>query len=314
MKTTFKLLIIALIGVVAGCIDDSELEPPQMTISYDPTEYITFSWRNPATIHVNIKSDEDIERFTMTSKPSYWTIDSVFPPYTHVADFDINNLTLAKGFNVEDSTVQLTFKAYSNGLCNEQFRKMKYQIEYPPIDSFEVEMCADPIKGNCLLSFDDKEAFKYTEYRTRTFDLVLVTDGVTNERALYNKVGTAFVSPTSEVYLHNYFEYNVPSFEYDAKQSGLPFRETCTGTSLGERYVRLTWDELTPEILDDESGLVFRYINGDTNEGYGYGLDNIEIGAFYKLKLYNGKKAMLRITNIIYGDFPTVKMTVYYQK
>ena len=115
MKNTFKLLIIALIGVVAGCIEDKELEPPQMTISYDPTEYITFSWREPAVINVKIQSDEDIEKFTMTSRPSYWTKDTTFPAFTHYVNFDLR-LSLQQGYVVEDSTVQLTFKAYCNRL------------------------------------------------------------------------------------------------------------------------------------------------------------------------------------------------------
>lgn len=309
MKTTFKLLIIALIGVVAGCIDDSELEPPQMTISYDPTEYITFSWRNPATIHVNIKSDEDIERFTMTSKPSYWTIDSVFPPYTHVADFDINNLTLAKGFNVEDSTVQLTFKAYSNGLCNEQFRKMKYQIEYPPIDSFKVEMCADPIKGNCLLSFDDKEAFKYTEYRTRTFDLVLVKE----DRPMLRDFGLGLASPNDTAYLKSYFEYRVPDidYEYDADLSNLPLRETIT---YKDAHPRTDADIITPQLVDSPERWPECYLGDD--EGLGKGVSNLELQTLYKVKLQNGKQAVLKITEIKNYDstYPTIVMTVYYQK
>ncbi|MBP5502948.1 MAG: hypothetical protein J6Y24_09205 [Bacteroidales bacterium] len=310
MKTTFKLLIIALIGVVAGCIDDSELEPPQMTISYDPTEYITFSWRNPATIHVNIKSDEDIERFTMTSKPSYWTIDSVFPPYTHVADFDINNLTLAKGFNVEDSTVQLTFKAYSNGLCNEQFRKMKYQIEYPPIDSFEVEMCADPIKGNCLLSFDDKEAFKYTEYRTRTFDLVLVKE----TRSLWRNFGLGLASPDAIEYLYNYFLEYVPAeidYDYDADKSNLPLRKTIT---YKDAHPRTDADIITPQLVDSNERWPECYLGDD--EGLGKGVSNLELQTLYKVKLQNGKQAVLKITEIKNYDstYPTIVMTVYYQK
>lgn len=308
MKKYLHLLILAIIAIAAGCIEDKELEPPQMTISYDPTEYITFSWREPAVLNVKIQSEEDIEKFTMTSKPAYWTKDSVFPPFTHYANFDLH-LSLQQGYVVEDSTVQLTFRAYCNGLCEEQFRKLKYEFHYPAIDSFDVEMSPDPISGNCLLSIDDKEAFKYTEYRNRKFDLVLVKD----TRKLYQKVGTAFASPTSEFYLYEYFKDKVPDFEYNADLSNLPFNETRTGTTSGEKYVRLTWDQLSPEIIDDENGFVLRYLNGE-DENYGYGLDNIEISTFYKLKLNNGKKAMLRVMEIIDNTYPTVKIRVYYQK
>ena len=118
MKTSFKLLILTLFALGVGCIDNQELEPPKLTVSHDPEEYITFSWREPATVHINIQSEEDIERFTMTSKPMYWQMDSVFPPYTHFVDFDYD-FTLKRGFEVKDSAAIVEFRAYSNGLFSE---------------------------------------------------------------------------------------------------------------------------------------------------------------------------------------------------
>ena len=62
MKTTLKILIVMLVAMAAGCIEDRELEPPSMSISYTDTQSIKFSWRNPAVLTVKITSEEDIER------------------------------------------------------------------------------------------------------------------------------------------------------------------------------------------------------------------------------------------------------------
>ena len=295
-----------LVAMAAGCIEDRELEPPSMSISYTDTQSIKFSWRNPAVLTVKITSEEDIERFTLTSEPAYWNKDTTFPPYTHYVNFDLN-LTLGRGYVVKDSTVILSFKAYCNGLCNEQFRKLKYEFNYPAIDSFKVEMSTDPIKGNCLLNIEEQEAFKYTEYRNRNFDLVLVKE----DRPLWRNFGLGLASPSSERYLYEYFAYRVPQFEYNADSTNLYLRETLTGTYKESDYQ--TWADLTPKMLDTDDHLFYRYLAED--EDLGYGLSNLEIERpLYKVKLYNGKKAMIRITNIVDGDFPTVKMTVYYQK
>lgn len=306
MKNTLKLLIFMFTAMMAGCIEDNELEPPEMTLSYCDTQYVKFSWREPAVINVKLKSEEDIERFTLTSKPAYWNKDTTFPPYTHYVDFDLN-LSLGRGYVVEDSTVILTFKAYCNGLCNEQFRKLKYEFNYPAIDSFEVEMSPDPVNGKCLLDIESQAAYKYTEYRNRNFDLVMVKE----DRVMWRNFGLGLASPASEHYLYEYFAYRVPQFEYNAELCNVPLRETLTGTYIESEYQ--TWADLTPKLLDTEEHMFYRYLAED--EAYGFGLSNLEIERpLYKVKLYNGKKAMIRITNILDGDYPVVTMTVYYQK
>lgn len=306
MKTTHKLLLALFAAATVGCFDNQELEPPQMTLSYDPEEYINYSWRNPVAINVTISSEEDIERFVMESKPAWWGVDTTFPPYTHYANFDVP-IKVAKGKIISDSVAILTFRAYCNGLCNEQFRKLKYEIQYPEIDSFDVEMSPDPINGNCLLSIEDKEAFKYTEYRNRNFDLVLVKE----DRTLWRNFGLGFASPDAEKYLFNYFEYRVPDYEYNDELTNLHLRKSITYKYSDHSK---SFEDLTPKMIDEDERWPESYLGDD--EGLGRGLSNLELQTLYKVKLQNGKKAVLRITELQNYDsqYPTVVMTVYYQK
>lgn len=306
MKTSLKILILTVFGLAMGCIENPELEPPSMTLSYTDTENIKFSWREPAVITVKLQSDEDIERFTLTSLPSYWQKDTTFPPYTHYAEFDLS-FSLGRGYKVSDSSVALTFKAYSNGLCNEQYRKLRYKFEYPQIDSFDIEMSCDPVKGKCLLNIEEQAAFKYTEYRNRYFDLVFVKE----DRIMWRSFGLALASPDAELYLNNYFNYKIPEYEYQSDLTPSGLRTTYTGTISNDAY--LTWNDLTPQLVDTEERFLYRYLGDDEN--YGLGISNLQLQTFYKIKLHNGKKAILRITNIDISDsYPKIQMTVYYQK
>ena len=306
MKTSFKLLILTLFALGAGCIDNQELEPPTLTVSNDPEAYITFSWREPATVHINIQSEEDIERFTMTSKPLYWQMDSVFPPYTHFVDFDYD-FTLKRGFEVKDSTAVVEFRAYSNGLFSEQLRKFKYEFNYPAIDSFDIELSANPLSGNCLLDIESQEAYAFTQYRNHHFDLVLVNE----RRVMWRNFGLSLASPDAEDYIRNYFIDYIPEWEYKAELSNVTFRKTRTGI-VTDSY--LTFDDLTPKILDDDDNLQYTCLGGD--EAFGYGLSSLEVHQLYKIKMYNNKKAMINVMEIKgYGSqYPTVCLRVYYQK
>ena len=304
MKTSFKLLILTLFALGVGCIDNQELEPPDMQISYSDTQNIKFSWRQPAVLNVKIRSDEDIERFTLTSRPTYWQKDSVFPPYTHYVNFDLD-FSLSRGFKVEDSTVILTFKAYSNDLCTEQFRRLKYVINYPAIDSFDIEMNPNPDSGKCLLDISSKRAYTYTQYRNCDFDLVLVKE----DRTLWRSFGLALVSPNAEDYLKAYFKYRYPNLEYSNDGT---LKETKTAVIL-DSYK--SWNDLSPKLVDADDNMLFYYLGGGGEENLGFGLSGLTFQTMYKVVLHNKKKAMIKVLDIkdYASTYPTITLRIYYQ-
>ena len=306
MKTSFKLLILTVFALCVGCIDNEELEPPKLTVSHNPEEYIKFSWREPATVHINIQSEEDIERFTMTSKPLYWQMDSVFPPYTHFVDFDYD-FTLKRGFDVKDSIAIVEFKAYCNGLVSEQHRKFRYEFNYPAIDSFDIEMSTNPYSGKCLLDIEEQEAYSFTQYRNNHYDLVLVNE----QRVMWRNFGLSLASPDAVEYLRNYFIESHPECEYSAELSHLAFRGTRPGF-VTDKY--LSFDELTPKILDEDDNFIYTYLGDD--QAFGYGICGLMLHKLYKIKMYNNKKAMINVLDIkdYASKYPTVSLRVYYQK
>ncbi|MCQ2975834.1 MAG: hypothetical protein MJ211_13620 [Bacteroidales bacterium] len=300
-----NLILLTMLLGIYSCIDSQELNPPEMTLSYTDTENILFSWREPAIINVKITSEEDIESFSMFSKPNYWQKDTTFPPYTHYVDFNIP-LSLGQGFVVEDSTIILTFKSYSNGLCNEQFRKLKYEFHYPELDSFDITLSADP-KKECLLDIENQTAYRYTDYRNHFYDLILVNE----TRVLWRKFGLSLANPSAEYYLSEYYKELVPDFPYDEKESSVYFKNTTTGLIHDKTK---SWLDLSPEMVDSEDGWIETFLGDDEN--FGSGLSNIQLQTLYKAKLHNGKKVMINVLDIheIQSKYPTVDLRIFYQK
>jgi len=312
MKKNVIILLCALVSIGYGCLKPvEEFSKPVMTVGYSEQDTIYFSEILTASINVKLECQEDLYGFKMYCNPPRWQIDSFFANYTHNAELNVN-FSHTKGHVIEstDSTYKLTFMAFTEHDTIYANRTLKYKFEYPKIDSFDIELSANP-SNPCLLDVKNQCAYRYTEYSTHMYDLVLINE----RRPFYTSVGisgVSLVSPNAVSYLSGYFEDLNPSLP-PYEEGALSFKETKIGyvhTTLINNSIKVT-----AEMIGSEDGWSQTKIQlGDQDLGYAY--HDLKRGTLYKCELSDGKYIVFQLTNKANSNSAdaTVTLRVYYQK
>lgn len=312
MKKYCFIFVCVLLLTVCSCLKKfEELALPVMDVSYSENDLIYFSEIQTASVNVKLSCDEDLLGFRMFSTPSRWYLDTIFDNYTHKAEFNLN-FSHQKGhvFENADSTYKLIMMGYTEKDSIYAYRTLKYHFEYPEIDSFDVDLSANPGLP-CLLDVKNKCAYCYTEYPTHTFDLVFINE----RRPFYTSVGIAgvsLVSPNAESYLNGYFsELNplLPPYE----EGNLKFRESKVGyvhTKVVNNNLNITAD-----MIGTENGWSQMKIELE-GQDLGYAMHDLKRGTIYKCQLSDGSYIVFILIAKVNPNTPEAMVTlrVYYQK
>ncbi|MEE6208470.1 MAG: hypothetical protein VZR95_10490 [Alphaproteobacteria bacterium] len=186
-------------------------------------------------------------------------------------------------------------------------RTLKYKLAYPEIDSFDIELYADPDQP-CLLDIKNKCAYKYTEFATHNFDLVFINE----QRSFYTAMGMSglsFISPDAQAYLSGYFE-SVNKMLPPYEEGYLTFRTTKIG------YVNpkaINNDLLVTDVVvatEDNWTQVKMELEG---QNLGAGLHEVKRGTLYKCQLHDGSYVVIVLKERVYSESKVV-LKVYFQK
>lgn len=309
MKKNCLIFVCLMFSTLCGCLKPvEEFSVPEMTVSYSENDLIYFSEIQTASVNVKISCEEELVGFKMSCDPPRWHLDSVFKNYTHDAEFNLN-FVHEKGFVIEvpDSTYKLTFMAYTENDSVFARRTLKYKFVYPEIDSFDIELCADPAQP-CLLDIKNKCAYKYTEFATQNFDLVFINE----QRIFYTTMGMSglsFISPDAQAYLSGYFE-SVNKILPPYEEGYLTFRETKIGY-VNPKAINNSL-HVTDAVVGTEDGWsqVRMELEG---QDLGAGLHDVKRGTLYKCQLHDGSYAVI-VLNAKVPSESKVVLRVYFQK
>lgn len=277
-----------------------------MTVSYSENDTIYFSEINTPSINVSITTDEELRGIKMYSIPAMFQKDSTMENYIHRYNYNYN-FVYKKGAVIGsiDSTFRVHFMAYTDYDTIYEERFLKYKYEYPEIDSFDIVLSSDPTK-DCLLNIKKKCAYKYSDYSTNNYDVVVI-----NEDRKYWGYGRAFVSPDAIHLTENYFPYKFPSFPY-VEPSDRSFR--CT--TMGIIHNATMLDKVTEAMVGSEGGWNQTMLLSDYGDEGGNGIQNLNATKLYKFQLYDGSYAVIRINQIAneLNGSSTFYCQVFFQK
>lgn len=269
MKTSLFFLTFLFILLQISCIKYTEPIPPLMNIT--PEDTVEISVLNPVVYDIYLHSNEELQTFKMTSKPSIFKENTAFEMFLHDIDFSLtlNLPNVISDFYI-DSLIVLTFEVYDGYTTTTDKRYMKVTQGYPQVVTKTISLETPP--GQLFYSFSSDSLYLVDDENRKNSEIAYIWED------LYGHVLCSPDSKWLNTQINNYFPYETSLMKHTKIQK-----------------LHSDWEDIDAKYLY-EFVSNDNYINGNQNNGVGINL--LATGQVIGFQLIDGRKGALEITSV----------------